>query len=167
MSGTAIATSSSKPPATAVASAVVKRVEQRLSPRKHFAYVIQMGWNNDEDTYALRSHLELFHFQVSRHRLMRMFDPMAAIVACSAGCWTTTPTLLALATMLASSLGRQVHAATCTTIEAIQTRRWSNAALALGKHAQAKTADKALKYIPEVQTYLQQLFNLPPEVEAS
>jgi hypothetical protein len=69
MSDAAIATSSSKPAATAVASAVVQRVEQRLSPRKHYAYVIQMSWNNDEDTYALRSHLELFHFQVCRYIL--------------------------------------------------------------------------------------------------
>lgn len=37
-------------------------------------------------------------------------------------------------------------------------------AIVQGKHAHAKTADKALKYVQEVQIYLQQLFNLPPEV---
>eukprot|EP00045_Choanoeca_perplexa_P013985 m.161304 g.161304 ORF g.161304 m.161304 type:complete len:172 (-) comp16524_c0_seq2:880-1395(-) len=123
MSDAAIATSSTKPPPTAVASAVLQRVEQRLSPRKHFAYVIQIAWNNDEDTYALRSHLELFHFQC---RLLDYY-PDAAGLGDYARIIPRLP----------------------------------------GKHAYAKTAEKALKFVPEVQTYLQQLFNLPPEVSRS
>eukprot|EP00730_Choanoeca_flexa_P014235 TRINITY_DN6148_c0_g1_i1.p1 TRINITY_DN6148_c0_g1~~TRINITY_DN6148_c0_g1_i1.p1 ORF type:complete len:458 (+),score=97.55 TRINITY_DN6148_c0_g1_i1:116-1489(+) len=123
MSKTTIATTSSKPPATAVASAFIARVEQRLSPRKHFAYVIRMIWNNDEETYAVRSHLELFHFQC---RLLDYYPAEAGL-----GDYQRIIPRLP------------------------------------GKHAYAKTEEKAKKFVQPVQTYLQELFNLPPEVSRS
>ena len=48
----------------AVASVVVSGVEKRNSPRKHYAYVIRLVWSDDSETTAVRSHKEVFHFQV-------------------------------------------------------------------------------------------------------